>query len=63
MSTPGVRSRMRAHLVRASIAIVHVDVRDLVIGDGERRARARVEHLVTELLAHGDQARARAARD
>ena len=31
--------------------IVHVDVRDLVIGDGERGAGAGVEQLVSELLA------------
>ena len=39
-----------AHLV-APPRIVDVDVGDLVIGDRERRARARVEHLESQLLA------------
>ena len=36
-------------------AIVHVDMRDLVIGDGERAAGAGVEQLASELDADTDQ--------
>ena len=41
--------------------VVDVDVRDLMVGDGERRAGAGVEQLVAELVAHARSGRARAA--
>ncbi len=44
----------RADLVRLP-PIVDVDVRHLMIGDRERGAGARVDHLVAELVAHRQQ--------
>ena len=35
--------------------VVDVDMRDLMVGDGERRARAGVEHFEAELFANGDE--------
>ncbi len=48
---PGGGRQQFPHLVAPPL-IVDVDVRDLVIGDRKRRARARVEHLESQLLAH-----------
>ena len=50
-STPGVRFDQLRGRATSSRRIVHVDVRDLVIRDGERRAGAGVEQLQAQLLA------------
>ena len=42
--------------------VVDVHVRDLVIGHRERGARAGVEHLAAQLLAHGNQPCSRSTR-
>ena len=45
---PPRRRAQRSTSARTSLEprpVVHVDVRDLVIGDGERRARPGIEHL------------------
>ena len=50
---PAVDDEQFPHLVAPPL-IVDVDVRDLVIDDRKRRARARVEDLESQLLPHGN---------
>ncbi len=55
-----MRSQQRATSAMR-VGSPHVDVRDLVIGDGEGLAGAGVERLAAQLVAHRQQP-ARAAR-
>ncbi len=41
---------------RQHLSPLHIDMRHLVIGDGERGRRTRVELLPPELIAHLDEA-------